>query len=38
MVLGEFSLGNAESRPEEFANKAGQFDVVLHTEVIEHVA
>jgi 2-polyprenyl-3-methyl-5-hydroxy-6-metoxy-1,4-benzoquinol methylase len=33
----KFSLGNAESIPEELTSKAGQFDVVLCTEVIEHV-
>jgi 2-polyprenyl-3-methyl-5-hydroxy-6-metoxy-1,4-benzoquinol methylase len=33
----KFSLGNAESMPEELTSKAGQFDVVLCTEVIEHV-
>jgi 2-polyprenyl-3-methyl-5-hydroxy-6-metoxy-1,4-benzoquinol methylase len=32
-----FSLGNAEAMPEELTSKAGQFDVVLCTEVIEHV-
>ena len=32
-----FSLGNAESLPEDLASRAGQFDVVLSTEVIEHV-
>jgi 2-polyprenyl-3-methyl-5-hydroxy-6-metoxy-1,4-benzoquinol methylase len=33
----KFSLANAESMPEELSSKAGQFDVVLCTEVIEHV-
>jgi 2-polyprenyl-3-methyl-5-hydroxy-6-metoxy-1,4-benzoquinol methylase len=33
----KFSLGNAESIPEQLTNKAGQFDVVLCTKVIEHV-
>ena len=33
----KFSLGNAESMPEELTSKTGQFDVVLSTEVIEHV-
>jgi 2-polyprenyl-3-methyl-5-hydroxy-6-metoxy-1,4-benzoquinol methylase len=33
----KFSLGNAESMPEELESRAGQFDVVLSTEVIEHV-
>jgi 2-polyprenyl-3-methyl-5-hydroxy-6-metoxy-1,4-benzoquinol methylase len=33
----KFSLANAESMPEELASRAGQFDVVLNTEVIEHV-
>jgi 2-polyprenyl-3-methyl-5-hydroxy-6-metoxy-1,4-benzoquinol methylase len=32
-----FSLANAESMPVGLASKAGQFDVVLNTEVIEHV-
>jgi 2-polyprenyl-3-methyl-5-hydroxy-6-metoxy-1,4-benzoquinol methylase len=32
-----FSLANAESMPKDLANRAGQFDVVLNTEVIEHV-
>lgn len=32
-----FSLGDAESMPEELQSRAGQFDVVLSTEVIEHV-
>jgi 2-polyprenyl-3-methyl-5-hydroxy-6-metoxy-1,4-benzoquinol methylase len=32
-----FSLANAESMPEELASRAGRFDVVLNTEVIEHV-
>jgi 2-polyprenyl-6-hydroxyphenyl methylase/3-demethylubiquinone-9 3-methyltransferase len=32
-----FSLGDAESVPEDLAKLAGQFDVVLNTEVIEHV-
>ncbi len=32
-----FSLANAESMPKELASRAGQFDVVLNTEVIEHV-
>jgi 2-polyprenyl-6-hydroxyphenyl methylase/3-demethylubiquinone-9 3-methyltransferase len=33
----KFSLGNAESMPEELTSRAGQFDVALCTEVIEHV-
>jgi 2-polyprenyl-3-methyl-5-hydroxy-6-metoxy-1,4-benzoquinol methylase len=33
----KFSLGNAEAMPDELTNRAGQFDVVLCTEVIEHV-
>jgi 2-polyprenyl-3-methyl-5-hydroxy-6-metoxy-1,4-benzoquinol methylase len=33
----KFSLANAESMPEELASRAGQFDLVLNTEVIEHV-
>jgi 2-polyprenyl-3-methyl-5-hydroxy-6-metoxy-1,4-benzoquinol methylase len=33
----KFSVANAESMPEELASRAGQFDVVLNTEVIEHV-
>jgi 2-polyprenyl-3-methyl-5-hydroxy-6-metoxy-1,4-benzoquinol methylase len=33
----KFSLGDAESMPEELESRAGQFDVVLNTEVIEHV-
>jgi 2-polyprenyl-3-methyl-5-hydroxy-6-metoxy-1,4-benzoquinol methylase len=33
----EFSVSNAESMPEELTRKAGQFDLVLCTEVIEHV-
>jgi 2-polyprenyl-6-hydroxyphenyl methylase/3-demethylubiquinone-9 3-methyltransferase len=33
----KFSLDNAESMPEELVSRAGQFDVVLNTEMIEHV-
>ncbi len=33
----DFSLGNAESLPPSLASREGQFDLVLNTEVIEHV-
>ncbi len=33
----KFSVANAESMPEELASRVQQFDLVLSTEVIEHV-